>query len=440
VPRNRRFLVSALCGVAGACSLLAPSRDELTGGVATGGAAGALDGDGGSEMGGGGSDTGGGSGALAGEGPMSGGTGAGEAGSAGESSGGAGGALDTECSEPLDLPAPNVLPCTLGAVGEWQQITPAGATDGTFAMELDPQNSGALYVGSNFGLFKTTDCGTNWELANTGVEGVTVGSSSIRGMLIDPTDSQVIYVKSGDFIYKSTNGGVDWARIYPTDELNAVADYDAVLKIDMLRCNPQHLLFSFRDNCRDPYPSACYLESTDGGDSFEVREGDLAWDGNAGNKYWFVTPQVWVTLGGRGFWRTTNRGTSWLNLASNSIGEGRSSLYQADNGAYYLGTLSGILRSADGVLWTKLPSSGETVGGLWGDGTTLYRTDLSACFNWTTDPVQLFYSAPETTGTPWTSFPSAGMRQGAHDIRVDREKHVMYSSMCGAGLWRVVLE
>src|SRR5436853_7921180 len=66
----------------------------------------------------------------------------------------------------VDAVPPPVGDCSgLGPAGQWEQINPAGAYLGTFA--LDPVHVGTVwYTGKNpgpqRGLYKSSDCGHNW--------------------------------------------------------------------------------------------------------------------------------------------------------------------------------------------------------------------------------------------------------------------------------------
>jgi hypothetical protein len=60
------------------------------------------------------------------------------------------------------------------------------------------------------------------------------------------------------------------------------------------------------------------------------------------------------------------------------------------------------------------------------------------CFKWG-DNLQLYDTAPESTGTPWTQMQTPGMTQGGW-LGYDADHHVLYSSACQLGFWRVVVK
>src|SRR5688572_12016983 len=70
----------------------------------------------------------------------------------------------------------------LGAIGQWQEITPpvvraglpgpANCPWGTQAFVVDPNKAGTVYLGTcGMGIWKTADCGATWGRINTGING-----------------------------------------------------------------------------------------------------------------------------------------------------------------------------------------------------------------------------------------------------------------------------
>src|SRR2546423_15363074 len=70
----------------------------------------------------------------------------------------------------------------------WKNIGPEGGS--VSAIAIDPQNKGTLYYGTFGGaLFKSTDGGMNWILANSGLP----ESAYVRSMVIDPQNPSTLY-------------------------------------------------------------------------------------------------------------------------------------------------------------------------------------------------------------------------------------------------------
>lgn len=76
-----------------------------------------------------------------------------------------------------------------------------------YSIEVDPNNSGVLYVGTSSGMFKGIDFGKKWEEINI------LESSKkfpIRVIAINPKNSNDIVYSNSQVIYRSIDGGVTW--------------------------------------------------------------------------------------------------------------------------------------------------------------------------------------------------------------------------------------
>jgi hypothetical protein len=71
---------------------------------------------------------------------------------------------------------------------------------------IDPINPTNLYLGGYGGVYKTTNGGTNWAAANTGLPTY----PGAQALAVDPGTPSNIYLGTGTGIYKSTNGGNSW--------------------------------------------------------------------------------------------------------------------------------------------------------------------------------------------------------------------------------------
>ncbi len=85
--------------------------------------------------------------------------------------------------------------------------TSGGPYDGgVMALGIDPTNPSMLYAGTDAGVFKSTDRGTTWTAASSGLS-----SPEVNAIAIDPTNRATLYAGTyyGD---KSTDGGANWGQ------------------------------------------------------------------------------------------------------------------------------------------------------------------------------------------------------------------------------------
>ena len=75
-----------------------------------------------------------------------------------------------------------------------------------FPIQRARANPGAIYAATNNGVFKSTDGGARWTVANSGLAGIDVFS-----LAIDPSSPATLYAGTlGRGVFKTTNGGQSW--------------------------------------------------------------------------------------------------------------------------------------------------------------------------------------------------------------------------------------
>ncbi len=83
------------------------------------------------------------------------------------------------------------------------------------ALVSDPWHPGAVYAGTDMGLYKSDDGGAAWRLLDTPMNG-----SMVWSIAIDPVDSSVMFAGTGTpsppGIFRSADGGKSWDRL-PVD-------------------------------------------------------------------------------------------------------------------------------------------------------------------------------------------------------------------------------
>lgn len=90
---------------------------------------------------------------------------------------------------------------------------------------VDHTNNNTLYLGSGdpnyywggFGVWKSTNGGTNWALSNTGM-----GNRLVVELLMDPTNNQVLVAATDAGIYRSTNAGANWSLVKTGGDFKAM--------------------------------------------------------------------------------------------------------------------------------------------------------------------------------------------------------------------------
>ncbi len=99
---------------------------------------------------------------------------------------------------------------TLSVNGQWTQLT-------------DPllsgvKSSGAVYTGTTFlvttqsGVFRSTDNGITWTMANTGLD---TANTEVRDLAFVSSRSE-IWLTASNGLFKSTNQGTSWSRVQPS--------------------------------------------------------------------------------------------------------------------------------------------------------------------------------------------------------------------------------
>ncbi|MEO6305643.1 MAG: T9SS type A sorting domain-containing protein [Bacteroidia bacterium] len=90
---------------------------------------------------------------------------------------------------------------------------------------IDHTNANILYLGSgdpnyystDFGVWKSTNSGTNWSLSNTGM-----GNRLVVELLMSPATNQNLLAATENGIYKSTNAGSSWAVVKSGGDFKAM--------------------------------------------------------------------------------------------------------------------------------------------------------------------------------------------------------------------------
>lgn len=73
---------------------------------------------------------------------------------------------------------------------------------------IDPHDSSTLYTGGRTGVFKSSNGGTSWTAANTGLTGL-----NAFGLAVDPFDSRHLFAWSPTQVFESFDGSAKWTLL-----------------------------------------------------------------------------------------------------------------------------------------------------------------------------------------------------------------------------------
>jgi hypothetical protein len=333
---------------------------------------------------------------------------------------------------------------SLSKPGTWDFIEPPDG-QGTMSVVVDPFDPATVWAiaggpsakGGPRGLYKSPDCGATWAHASTGANGggKVLDGASDWSIAIDPVDQGTIYVVGAygaTGLFKSTNAGVDFQQLFtPDTPLAKIAVQNFVNNVSMDPNDHLHLVVMIHGSCAG-YDEDCEAESKDGGMTWNITSTPLGWGEGGGVLLLNATSWLWGgSEGGTGTYLTTDNAKSWTKVSPASA-NGEFSTHPtvpASDGAYYLSSLKGVLRSTNGSDWTTV-SMDRVVGLAFGDG-KVYASD-----QWTTTMRVASLSDPNT----WTDLPPPSAltaSTGCPYLDYDSTHHLLYASCFDGGLWRM---
>jgi hypothetical protein len=361
---------------------------------------------------------------------------------------------------------------SLGAVGVWQDITPAEFRSAsnleTTAVVADPQNPGTLYASAgnktnggngSVGVYKSTDCGATW--AKISASGSPLESGDVWQLLIDPTNAQTLYATNGygssPTIYKSSDGAVTFAPL-ATDSQH---QENFVRSASIDPTDAEHLVVSYHELCASPRSPLCLSETHDAGATWRQFDGPpvsmSALGGDGGGPMVVSEGAILFFQPGSGVWYTNDDGQTWVehfqwynfpgntdpndpyNAALPTTNGGPGLGYVGTRGIYVSFEATGVFEVAAPYDATGLvPSAWKLLAGSPAEGATMIDDGVSLFASALSDTSgQSYYSAPVGTGTPWQQMARGGGGRGAGTFSYDVGHHLVYSANWGAGLWRL---
>ena len=202
----------------------------------------------------------------------------------------------------------------------WIPINPMVIDISINAIALDPQAPQTIYIGSPYGIFKSTNGGINWNLANTGLPSPKEFLGPLRQVYVsslikDPIAAQTLYVGTSYGLYKSTNGGVSWSAINPAPNdfpgfRIAVTIY--ALAIDPTR--PQTLYAGYTYFTTGGGSFGGMFKSTNGGSNWSAIDAGLTYPEVIALAMDPTEPQTLYVGTSDGVFKSTNGGNNWSAL------------------------------------------------------------------------------------------------------------------------------
>jgi hypothetical protein len=163
----------------------------------------------------------------------------------------------------------------------------------------------------------------------------------------------------------------------------------------------------------------CFAESKDAGANWTLHFGTPSFEAQA-RVYFLDKSSNWLVPSKGSLWRTTDSGGSWTNVANLAAGgHSAGNIYRSRQTGFYIGTMQGLIHSSDGVAWELIPSSGQWVKTILGDGDSMFGA---------TGSLPGVLSSPEKDGNTWTMM--SGSPGGADGCfaTTDVGHHVLYVS------------
>jgi hypothetical protein len=283
------------------------------------------------------------------------------------------------------------------------------------------------------GLFKSTNGGASWTLLP-----MLDGPLHVK---VDPRNPQHLYAADdvrGNYIgfWISNDGGQTWTQPDGFKTAATAVDNNHAYYIDTDPTNFDHILLSFHGYWNGDGSQSGFLESTDGGMTWDIHPPAPGWMGGDGKAIFFLFNPA-LGLGDShtflcatqegGHWRTTDGGATWTQATDVSTDHGGNQFYYTRSGVLYGGGTPGVIRSKDnGASWTVVSPGYAAYLSVIGDGVNLYAGNHAG---------GSFVTAEESDDTTWTDFDSQMFKEGPFEMAFDSANGIIYSSNISGGTW-----
>ncbi len=199
------------------------------------------------------------------------------------------------------------------------------------SMTQSDKDPDVLLVGTNDGVWRSTNSGEGWEKIKSPTMPVNIGS-----LAIDPRNTETMYAGTWWRPYKSTDAGKSWRLIK-----NGMIDDSDVFAITINPRNPEHVIASACSGIYQSFSGGEKWSKIQGIPSTSRRTRDILQHPTIPTTVYAATTE--------GFWMTTNGGNNWAmttqrNLEINSI-----AVHKDEPNRVFIGTNNfGVMVSNDG--------------------------------------------------------------------------------------------
>lgn len=336
-----------------------------------------------------------------------------------------------------------VIACTQGTAlavgGQWSAHGPE--TGNVWALAIDLADPSTVYAATDVGVMKTTNGGTRWRDARTGLP-----PSSISRLA---AAADALYASDGTSVYRSTDGGGTWAAGtgLPADAsvVGLAADPGNAGRAYALLDFPAHDLYRTTDAGASWTP--VLTEAVDGAvrsvavhpengkvfaqtaTAFRSSTDGLVWSATgAGYVNDNVTAGMFAIFAwGTGVHRSSNDGANWVDRSAGLPAGMITSLVESFGSVYVVINEGEVFRSDDhGATWVEAspPPSGAKAFALGASG-VLYAGQADAVFK------------SRDGGATWTRVASGYVRAFVLGVAVDAEDPLTaYSGTSGGGAYK----
>lgn len=224
-----------------------------------------------------------------------------------------------------------------GDTSAWQQACQAvWSSNGPYGgaiYEIVTAPPATLYAATFSGVFKSTDGGSSWAPADSGLR------QFVTDIVLDPTTPTTLYASTtGGGVAKTDNGGTTWT------EMNTGIDATSIQALAMHPDDPTHLLAGWQR----------VYQSTNGGSSWSPISPSLGIVYGLG----FASPTVFYAATNTGFYRSDDGGANWIarNVGLTTAALQTLAVDPETPSIVHLGTsLNGTFRSTNGGdSWTSV--------------------------------------------------------------------------------------